>query len=630
VSPRRRWPLWALLGAALLLRVALVASLEGKPFFYVPIVDSAAYDEWAWRIATQDFWGDRVFYQDPLYPYGLGLFYKVVGRDLLAARLAQAAIGTFGLWMLFEAVRRMAGYGAGLVALAIGAFYKPFAFYDAALLKDFLGVVAVEAALLFMALERRWKWLAFGAALGLGALVRGNLLLLTLGAAGFLAARRQWKPAAGVLAGTLLAVAPCTVRNIAVAGDFVLTTCQLGPNLYTGNNPENTTGRYRPPSFVAVGAPGFEEEGFRAEAERRSRRRLAASEVDAYWRGQAVDYVGDRPGTFLAVTGKRLIMLLSAYEIPDNFDMEFMKRFSWVLRLPLLGFGHALMPLAAAGMVLAWIERRTFALLYVLMAAYAASILAFFMFARYRLPLLPILVVFAAHGLALLPRLRRQGLRAIPKTAAAVLVGALLLAHVPWPESVVGHRDFRAAHYNLGFYYWQTERPADAAREFEAAAELNAKYLDDAAFAWTLAQAHERAGDEGRAFELYDRTAALDARSPEPAYRVGLIYFHREMYDRAAERLADAVRRDPGFGAAYVPLAEAARRLRRFDAALRHLEAGRSAVPQDWAIRLKRAEIFREVGMWKEALAAAEEALALKPGDPAATALRDEARRKTR
>ena len=39
----------------------LVLSLRGQPYFDTPIVDSAAYDEWAVRIAKESFWGDRAF-----------------------------------------------------------------------------------------------------------------------------------------------------------------------------------------------------------------------------------------------------------------------------------------------------------------------------------------------------------------------------------------------------------------------------------------------------------------------------------------------------------------------------------------------------------------------------------------
>ncbi len=629
MTRRERIGLFGILAFALAIRAAVVLSLRDKPYFDEPIVDSAAYDAWGREISERSFWGDRVFYQDPLYPYFLGAFYRVFGRDLLAVRLLQATIGTAGLWMLFEAARRFLGYRTAIVALAIGAVYKTFVFYDATLLKEFLGVLAVEAALLFWSLEAKWKWAAFGAALGTGALVRGNMLLLAVAAAAFLAVRKEWKPAALVLAGALACILPVTIRNAAVAGDFVLTTAQFGPNLYTGNNPENTTGRYQPPSFLPAGAPEFEESGFRAEAERVTRRPMKASEVDAYWRGRALEYIGGNLGTFIAVTGKRVLMLASAYEIPDDYNMYFMERFSWPLRLPLLSFGLLVAPLAAAGLYLAWPERGRFALLYVLLGAYAVSIVFFFMFARYRLPLVPILILFAAHAAVKTAQMMKWRMRALPKAAATVFAAAVVLVNLPLPQAVGGHRDFRAAHYNLGVYYLRAGRAAEAADEFESAARLNPNYLRDPVFTETLADLSEKTGRRDRAFELYERLASeLEPRSAPAAYKVGQIYFREGMYERAVRAFAAAVRRDRQFAAAYEPLAESNRRLKNYNAALEALDAGTRAAPRDWSLRLKRAEVFRELGMWKEALAAAEETLALKPDQAEAARIRDEARRK--
>ena len=72
MTTRERIGLIAALSGALALRVLLVVSLEGKPFFYTPIVDAAAFDRWATEIATRNFFGDHAFFQDPLYAYGLG------------------------------------------------------------------------------------------------------------------------------------------------------------------------------------------------------------------------------------------------------------------------------------------------------------------------------------------------------------------------------------------------------------------------------------------------------------------------------------------------------------------------------------------------------------------------------
>lgn len=621
MSRRERLGLLGVLAAAFGVRLLLVLSLRGQPYFDTPVVDSAAYDQWAREIATKSFWGDRVFYQDPLYPYGLGLFYKLFGRDFLWVRIVQALIGTAGLWMLFEAVRRFLDYPTAMAALGLGAFYQTFIFYDTALLKDFLGVVAIEGALLAWSLGKPWKWAVLGAALGLGVLVRANLLLLVLATAVYLLATRERKSAGLVLAGAFLCILPVTLRNLAVAHDLVLTTSQFGPNLYTGNNPENTTGRYQPPGFLVAGGPEFEEAGFRAEAERIVGHPLKASEVDRFWRGRAVDYIVSNVGTFTAVTLRRLLMLTNAFEVPDNYNIPFMARFSWVLRAPLFTFGFFVAPLAAAGFWLSWPERRRFALLYVLLGTYVASILFFFVFDRYRLPLVPLLLLFAAHGLMTLVRRRP-----VSRPALAVLAVSLVLVNVPLPASIGGYRDFRTAHYNLGVYYATHDDSARAAAEFESAARLQPAFLGNPTFVWKLAQAYEASGRTPQALEKYREAVRLDPTSAEAAARTGRLYFGEGMYDRAAEFLAEALRRDPRFPDAALTLAESLRRQRRYDAALESLEGPIQRAPKDWSLRLKQAEIYAQVAMWKEARAAAEETLLLQPGLPEALRIRDAAK----
>jgi len=286
-------------------------------------------------------------------------------------------------------------------------------------------------------------------------------------------------------------------------------------------------------------------------------------------------------------------------------------------------FGIFVAPLAALGLVLSWGERRRFALLYILLGTYVASVLFFFVFDRYRLPLIPILMIFAAYAVA-----TAWQRRSVPKPALIVFAAALLLANVPLPASVGGYRDFRTAHYNLGVYYLTHERPGEAAAEFESAARLQPAFLQDPNFVWKLAQADEAAGKIPQALEKYRDAVRLDPRSAEAAARTGRLYFAEGMYDRAAEFLAEALRRDPAFPDAAGPLAESLRRQRRFDAALESLEGPIDRAPKDWSLRLKRAEIYADIGMWPEALSSAEETLRLQPGQPDAQRIRDAARSK--
>ena len=84
-----------------------------------------------------------------------------------------------------------------------------------------------------------------------------------------------------VIAGTLLGLSPVVVRNYAVGGGLYLTTSQLGPNFYIGNNP-TADGTYRPLRF-GRGAAEFERLDATEIAERAAGRQLNPNEVSRYW-----------------------------------------------------------------------------------------------------------------------------------------------------------------------------------------------------------------------------------------------------------------------------------------------------------------------------------------------------------
>src|SRR5207244_10599175 len=86
------WWLVATVALGTLLRAAHVLSLRATPWFDHLVVDPEYYDEWARRIAAGDWLGDRPFYMDPLYPYFLGVIYRLYGRVLLLVRLVQVVL----------------------------------------------------------------------------------------------------------------------------------------------------------------------------------------------------------------------------------------------------------------------------------------------------------------------------------------------------------------------------------------------------------------------------------------------------------------------------------------------------------------------------------------------------------
>lgn len=423
-----RCGLLAVLVLAAVVRLAYVAELRATPWFDRLVVDPEYYDAWAQRIAAGDWLGTGAFYMDPLYPYVLGALYAVVGRDLLLARLLNVVCSVGACAFTAALGRRIGGATAGLLAGLGLALYEPDVFNCGELDKTALSMLLVAAFLFLMTDRRRTARLGAGLALGLAALTRANLLVFAPLGALVLArdgresdtAAARARAAAVFVAGFVLALAPVTLRNLAVAGAFVPTTTQLGQNFYTGNNPENPYGAYGVVSFVRAN-PHFEEADFRAAAEARAGRPLGPNEVSRFWLRAGLAHIAADPGFAARAFLRKAALVWNDFEISDSQDQYLMERESRTLRLPLLGFGEVA-AFAVLGLV---VRRRSRAvrLLAAYVIVYGATLVAFFVFARYRVQVVPALLPLAALGvMALVGRLREGD---PPRIAGALTVVAI-------------------------------------------------------------------------------------------------------------------------------------------------------------------------------------------------------------
>src|SRR5258708_7885864 len=97
---------------------------------------------------------------------------------------------------------------------------------------------------------------------------------------------------------------------------------------------------------------------------------------------------------------RKVALLGNATEMLDTESQEAHAEYSLPLRvLGLAGHFGVLVPLAVLGVVVTWPMRRQLWILYAMTIAYAASVVFFYVFARYRYPLVPMLILFAAAGL---------------------------------------------------------------------------------------------------------------------------------------------------------------------------------------------------------------------------------------
>lgn len=468
-------------------------------------IDEAAYDAWARRIAGGDVRGEGVFFQEPLYSYVLGALYALFGPEKQLVRLLQALLGACVCVGAGKITERVFGRASGLTAGVLLALHGPLILFPSFLLKESL-LVPLLALLTWLIVSSRAQprslkpWFAVGVLAGLGALLRGNVLVLAPCFALWPLARalaqrapvqcspvqrtpvrRAFAQLACVCGGLALALAPVLARNHSVGGEWVLTTSQAGTNLYAGNNAQNVYGRPIELGFVR-GIPEHEADDWRREAERRTGRALDASAVSAFWQGETWRSVRAEPALHARILWNKLRLTLGAYEVPDNHFYVWDLQYVPLLAGPWPGFG-VLAALGIGGMLFVALRRLrgTSASgnagasdLAVLFALYLATIVLTVSSDRARLPLALWLVPFAGAFVVSAVNVARAGAwRALGGHAGcAVLLGFVFAA--PVLPAAERDEDFDEREFNLAvtLALESDSDPAQLARARELTAGL--------------------------------------------------------------------------------------------------------------------------------------------------------------
>lgn len=592
---------------ALAARAVHVAAIGHAPFARLLIGDARAYDQWAASIAAGRWIGATTFYQAPLYPYALAVLYKTVGRDPMTIRWAQALLGALACVLLAAAGKRFFSERVGVAAGVLLAVYPPAVFFDGLVQKAALDNALMCAFLAtlgaYAATSRRTVLLGAGAVLGLLALTRENTLVFLVIVGGWLLAARaagalRARAAAIVLllAGAAAVLVPVGFRNLAVGGEFLLTTSQAGTNFFIGNS-ARANGRYVP---IRPGRemPEFERVDATQVAEQAVGRSLTPGEVSSYWWSRSWSWIRAHPGAWLALLGKKVLLTWNHVELPDTESYEVYQDFSPWLRWSsrVLGFG-VLLTLAAAGMALAWRLRPRPDLLYLLLFGFSASVAAFYVFARYRFPMVPILVLFAAQAIVSGWDAVRAGVRRpapLPLAAAALgaAVAALPVVHgrstqVLAYENLGGgltkagkyegavallrkaiDLDPRVPgpHYDLAVAFMKMGRTEDAASELEMTLRLDP---DDARAHDNLGALLAERGNMRDAERHFREAYRLDPRSPKTLVNLGNASLAQGRGAEAVDWYRRALEIDPGYLDARLNLVQAYEREGRREDAVR-------------------------------------------------------------
>ena len=611
---------------ALTLRLIHVWQIRSSPFFDVLMGDASGYDQWAQRLAAGDWVGSDVFYQAPLYPYFLGVIYAVFGHDLLVVRILQALIGSASCALLGLAGARLFSKPVGLIAGLALALWAPAIFFDGLLQKSVLDVFFVCLMLWLLALLvyppegghhrntpehvvsgfSRMTWLALGVTMGALALTRENALVFISVLVIWAWWQRERKIAiASFVTGLAIVLLPVVARNYAVDGGFYLTTSQFGSNFYIGNNAQ-ADGTYASIRF-GRGAPEFERTDATEVAESSVGRPLSPAEVSSYWTGRALGFITAEPLAWLRLTGRKILLLVNRTEMLDTESQE--SYADWSAPLRALGwFSHfgVLVPLAVLGLIVTWRDRQQLWILRALAITYAVSVVMFYVFARYRYPLVPFLLLFGAVGVLHL----KDALRSWNLIAAVILVA--IVANVPLLSSTLMQA---ITENNLGTALQERRRYDEAIRHHERAIAL----VPDYAPAYNnLGAALRATGRVDEAVSRYRRALELRPDFPSASYNLANALLAQGQAGAAVEQFRKALEISPtsveaqnNLGIALAAAGDAPGAIAAFRAAL---------AVDDRSVRAHRnlGNLLIDTGARAEGFAHLERAIALAPDEPEA------------
>jgi 4-amino-4-deoxy-L-arabinose transferase-like glycosyltransferase len=435
--PRPRPGPWlALYSAALGLRV-LCAWLATGPHG-LPTSHAAEYDAVAWNLARGAGFslagaGDpyATALVPPVVPWLTSLVYRAVGHQYFAGILLQCAIGALVPLLLAGFAASIFGGRAGRIAGWLAALHPLLVFFSGRLLTETsftaLLLIALIASAAWVKTPRGGRALGVGLTWGLASLARPAALLLPAVVAAWawvplgltVPGRERMRQMTLLLLGLALVVGPWTLRNALVLHAFVPITTAGGRALLDGNNEIV----WNDPARRGGAIRAANVEPYASEARGRGE-----PEADALARRRAWAFLSARMSEWPAMAAAKLARFWRVTaEGGWPRERSPLARALSVID-PLLAWSVLTWPFAAWGLAQTLRGPRRFfqGLGFLVVLYFTALAVVFWGALSMRVPVEPMLVLFAAVGFEDTRRrlrMRTRALRVIPGRSGGALAG---------------------------------------------------------------------------------------------------------------------------------------------------------------------------------------------------------------
>jgi len=413
------------------------------------------------RLLWEKWVGGKVFYADPFYAYWLAANFKIFGADVRWIFLWQMLLGVCSNVLIYLIAVRYFGERVGIVAAAMAIFCAPLMYNELILIRatwiTFTGLLLLYL-LDKLILQKHWKWwLLYGILLGVCMLLKSVYSLWLLYVLGLLVLTYWRTPKEVVKFGLLLIVgmyigrAPLVARNLAV-----------------GLEASPSSG-YGAISFILTNYNGYNGKTNAVDTEK-SVDLMMASKLQMGSAIQKTLQTHDSPQAYVKFLWQKFEVVWNGFEISDNANFYYYRLHAPILQFLFFSF-YWIAPLGIIGFFLALFHQRQFwKPIYAFAIMQIALLIVFFVLSRLRLPLISVMIPFAAYALVYAFENRN-------KVSAALLIGVILLAfwvHRPLQSSKIRYADY-AIPYHI--YYKDILRKAELQNRPEKGIEAIESFL---------------------------------------------------------------------------------------------------------------------------------------------------------
>jgi len=637
-SPPEVYIILLIFFTAYVIRLAYIIEISEQPYFTAPAVDAQYHDEWAMDIAGGKLFYGEPFFRAPLYPYLLGGIYHIFGHDYFITRIIQALIGALSCVLIYFLGKKIFSKRVGTISAFAAAGAWMLVYFEGELL---LPVILVPLDLgLLLSLMRATEtddkrfWALSGSLFGLSMIARPNIgIILPLLIYLFF---KKTDIKSGInraimfVIPAIMPILPVTIHNIK-AGDFVPIATQGGVNFYIGNNPDSEGSAAVFPGLGNI----WRYEDAVGQAESAVGRELKPSEVSDFYYKKGFQYILGQPLDWLKLMGRKIMLLFNAIEISNNKNIYFAAQDSRILTSSRsIGF-WLYAPLGILGFLIFYKRSINDKLIVWFVILYSLSIILFFVTARYRVPLIPLLIIFGVGAVDwIIDRFRLKEFKALI-VPCIILMFLFVLVDINWPNLQKIAYDY--AHFSLGNAYQKKGELQLAKQEYLKALEYNQRYLQ---VHLNLGVIYYDMGDYSAAEKEFWKEIQIN-KGFEAAYafnNIGNIRYHEGKLYEALTLYKEAMRIYPNYKDGRYNLAKTYNDLGTLKVAQDSLDLSKDYFakvieysPNEPTHYYNYAMVLGELGLETEAVAQLQEALKINPEfEPALKALEVLKQRNTR